>query len=146
MEHVDLVQRVPMLVVALEDRLGPDVVPDVVDQHVDRSSEAGCGRYGRRDLMRVTNVCRHCSGAAARALDRLHALGREVGLDVDDHDVRACRGKCIRRRTADAGPATGDQRDAPRKVDLCGHRKAVARARKKASADSGSSANAVNVR
>src|SRR5438552_983362 len=108
---VDLVDRLPVLWSRVtECRVEPDVMTDVVDEHVETSvvgEHPILHRFDRRGIADIEHVA---LTATARLVDLVDYGGRTAFAVVDDDHMCAVPCKEQRGRRADRAGAAGDQR------------------------------------
>ena len=104
--------------VAVQERSGAQVVPDVVDQHVGPPVLVEDGGRQPLDVVVDTDVDDVSVGAAARGADALDGVLGPLFVDLGDHDVGASGRQRVSTRSADAASPARHDRDLAGQIDL----------------------------
>jgi hypothetical protein len=107
-----------VLGIRLGKRLRPQVVADVVHEHVDPRAAREHFLPPRRDRGRVAHVERARVRVAAALRDRRRRVRAARRIDLGDLDRGALAREPLGDRASDPGAAAGDERDAARESRL----------------------------
>jgi hypothetical protein len=112
-KRVELVERLPLLLGAVQERLGRGPkIPHVVDQDVQaRIINGQCGFRHSRHHVAVADVADDNRARSAGRVDLIAGCSGRVRIDVGQHHVRARSGQAPADATADAQRPSGHHSD-----------------------------------